>query len=171
MRITSARPPTASMIWFAFIMEPSLDFSKHYVKKYLDHGLEFSCSNSCMDKRAKKYANRRARLLKLIDEKAAGNKAEFGRLYGLTRSQIAQYTSATYNEGRSLGEGVVEKLEDRIGLPAGWFDMPADGSGEWPFRRLDEAKVRNLDPDQVTQLETAIILAAAQLGLDVKKDA
>jgi hypothetical protein len=149
-------------------MPPSLDISIPTVKTFLDHCLDDSCSNSGMSKRLQKYANRRARLLRLIEEKTAGNKAEFARLYGYTRAQIGQYTSETYNEGFSMGEGVLEKLEDRIGLPPGWFDWPADGSMEWPFKLLDEKKVRELPEDMLIRAETAFLVVASQIGLDVK---
>jgi len=45
--------------------------------------------------------------------------------------------------------------------------MPA----AWPYTELDEEKFRALDAKQAARLEGAILLAAAQLGLDVKKDA
>lgn len=148
----------------------SIEFSKHEVKNNLDHCLDDSCSNSAMNKRTDKYANRRARLLRLIDEKAGGNKAEFARMYGYTRGQIGQYTSNTYNDGFSMGEGVLEKLEARVGLPRGWFDRPLDGSMEWPFRQISEQKVRALGGDHLVALETAILIAAAQAGIDVRQD-
>lgn len=39
----------------------------------------------------------------------------------------------------------------------------------WPFESLDESKLRNLELSDASKLEGAIIYAAAQLGLDVKK--
>lgn len=122
-----------------------------------------------MDKHAPKYANRRARLRRLIDQKADGVPAAFARMYGYDRSQIGQYLSETYKKGRSIGEGVVEKLEAKLDLPCGWFDLPDDGSAAWPFSLLDEEKVRRLTDDERTRLETAVLLSAAQLGLDVKR--
>ena len=80
-----------------------------------------------MDKRAQKYVNRRKRLRLLIQEKARGNQAEFARMYGYDRSQIGQYLSETYQDGRTLGEGAIEKLEDRTGVSIGWFDQTEDG--------------------------------------------
>lgn len=41
----------------------------------------------------------------------------------------------------------------------------------WPYSELDERKFRTLDTRQAARLEGAILLAAAQLGLDVKRDA
>lgn len=44
-------------------------------------------------------------------------------------------------------------------------------AGRWPYPGIDEDKLRGLDTGQAARLEGAILLAAAQLGLDVKKDA
>lgn len=162
-------PATHDVDNFLYLHAQSLDFSIHLVKKYLDHRLAISCFNPPMDKRAKKYENRRARLMQLIDERAKGSKAGFARMYGFERAQIGQYTSSTYNNGYTPGEGVIEKLEDRLGLPQGWFDQPADGSADWPFPEVDEEKVRALDEKRRTQLETLLLDGAARLGLDIKK--
>lgn len=150
-------------------MTESLDISIQSVKNYLDHSLETSCSNRVMDARAKKYANRRARLKQLIQEKAE-SPAAFARQYGYTRSQIGQYISATYNDGRNPGEGAIEKLEDRVGLPPGYFDISIDGPTAWPFGGIDEIKVRQLSESNLLKLEAAILIAAAQVGMDIKKD-
>lgn len=122
-----------------------------------------------MNKREKKYANRRARLLRLIDEQANGNKAEFGRRYGYTRAQIGQYVSETYNEGRTPGEGVIEKLEDKIGLPPGWFDQTDEASLAWPFASISEDKIKSLPEAEREKLEEAFLMSAQLVGLDIKK--
>lgn len=41
----------------------------------------------------------------------------------------------------------------------------------WPYPSIDEDKLRSLDEKRAARLEGAILLAAAQLGLDVKKNA
>ena len=43
-------------------------------------------------------------------------------------------------------------------------------SQSWPFDMVDERKVRDLDAKPRAQLEAAILIAAAQVGLDVKKE-
>lgn len=124
-----------------------------------------------MERRAKKHANRRARLRQLIiDRVGSDNMAEFARRYGYSRAQITQYASPTYNGGYSMGEGVVEKLEEVCGLPDGWFDWPADGSMDWPFKDIDEGKVRKLSPEALARFETAAIVAAQHVDVDIKKD-
>ncbi|WP_148102590.1 hypothetical protein [Alcaligenes faecalis] len=50
-----------------------------------------------------------------------------------------------------------------------WTGDSEDGN-TWPFNLLDERKIQALDKDARTQLEKSVLNAAAQLGLDVKKD-
>ena len=148
----------------------SLDISIHQVKNYLDHGLEFSCFNLRMDRRLKKHANRRARLHQLIQERADGNQAKFGSLYGYARARIGQFLSPSYNGGLSMGEGVVDKLEAACDLPDGWFDWPADGTKDWPFKAVDEEKVRKLSTEALDQLESTMLDWASSTGLEIKKN-
>ena len=68
------------------------------------------------------YAIRRANLQALIDEYAAGNAAEFARLVERERSQIGQYLSSTYNQGRSIGERVARSIEKKLAIPSGYLD-------------------------------------------------
>ncbi len=101
-----------------------------------------------------KYQNRRRRLQQLIQEKAEGNAAAFGRLYGYDRAQVSQFLSPNYNKGRSIGENAVAELERRVGLPEGWLDQQEQpqGAAFWPFSTpvehyfaLDDEKKRRLD--------------------------
>lgn len=87
-----------------------------------------------------RYAHRRHRLQQLITELAGGKPARFAELYGYSRAQIAQYLDPKYNNGRSMGEAVVEKIEIAVKRP-GWFSTPLSqplpkyaliGSGETP---------------------------------------
>src|SRR5690606_33075987 len=68
------------------------------------------------------YETRRNNLRLLIDQKAGGNMAEFGRAVGRERAQIKQYLSPDYNEGRSIGERVARDIEQKIGVPRGALD-------------------------------------------------
>lgn len=62
------------------------------------------------------YETRRNNLRLLIDKKAGGNMAEFGRLVGRERAQIKQYLSPDYNEGRSIGERVARDIEEKASV-------------------------------------------------------
>lgn len=70
------------------------------------------------------YEIRRQNLQALTNEKAQGNMAAMGRLIERTRSQVAQYLSPTYNDGRSIGEKVARHIERKLGLPPLWMDGP-----------------------------------------------
>ncbi len=48
---------------------------------------------------------------------------------------------------------------------------PSVSAEPWPFAEIDEKKLRSVRGPDAHKLEGAILLAAAQLGLDVKKDA
>jgi len=69
------------------------------------------------------HTRRRARLALVIEETAKGNIAEFARAHGYSRSQISQFLSETYNDGRSIGERAARKIEEKVGAPSGWLDL------------------------------------------------
>jgi hypothetical protein len=78
---------------------------------------------------------------------------------------------------RNLGNQAARRLEKGMNQPIGWMDTAhgAAASGAsamakpWPFRQIDESKVRSLNPQQLSAFEMAALIAAAQGGLDLKK--
>ena len=48
-----------------------------------------------------------------------------------------------------------------------WFDVPSSSRPPWPFPQLQEDAIAAMDPLQIARLEGALILTAAQLGLDL----
>jgi len=70
------------------------------------------------------FSTRRARLKMIIDKLANGNISVFAGRYDYSRSQISQYLSERYNEGRSIGERAARALETSVGASAGWMDQP-----------------------------------------------
>lgn len=87
------------------------------------------------------YETRRNNLRTLIDEKANGNMAEFGRMVGKDRSQIKQYLSAEYNQGRSIGERVARDLEEMAEVPAGSLDIEPSGAFRAPAIAAEDQSV------------------------------
>lgn len=81
------------------------------------------------------YETRRNNLRLLIDKKASGNMAEFGRLVGRERAQIKQYLSPDYNEGRSIGERVARDIEEKAGVDR----LSLDAEGPTAFQSLQAA--------------------------------
>lgn len=73
---------------------------------------------------------RRDGLQYLVDTRTAGNKAEFGRKYGIDPT----YLSQILNGHRSMGEKSARKLEGQIGLESGYFDNPLNAG-----RTLEQA--------------------------------
>lgn len=106
-----------------------------------------------MDKRALKYENRRQRLRSLIEKVAHGNQAEFGRKHGYSRSQIGQFLSDKYNDGRSIGGNVADALEEKCELPIGWFDWIDKTPTSWPFSSVDPKQYWNLRDPQRKAIE------------------
>jgi SOS-response transcriptional repressor LexA len=70
------------------------------------------------------FATRRARLTLLVQNKANGNLSEFATKFGYSRSQISQFLSESYNDGRSIGERAARTLEERVGVAPRWLDQP-----------------------------------------------
>lgn len=108
------------------------------------------------------------------------NDTQMANAAGVSRSAVAQWAGKGSKIIRTIGDvEVALNLERATGYSALWI---AKGTGPkmakeriasefWPFTSIDDRKVRALDPARERmQLEAAILLAAAQLGLDVKKD-
>ena len=70
------------------------------------------------------FTIRRAWLRSLIDLSYGGSVSDFATKLGYSRSQVSQYLSSTYNDGRSIGERVARSIEQKAGMPAGWLDRP-----------------------------------------------
>lgn len=62
-------------------------------------------------------------------------------------------------------------LEPLPGMPSSSVLHPISAGrvDDWPFSQVDEAKARALSDTDRARLEAAILIAAAQVGLDVKK--
>lgn len=73
---------------------------------------------------------RRDSLQRLVDARAAGNKAEFGRKYGIDPTYISQLLTGH----RAMGEKAARKLEGLIGLESGYLDNPLNAG-----RTLEQA--------------------------------
>lgn len=113
-----------------------------------------------------------------LQKKTGWNDTQMARAAGVSRSAVAQWAG----KGSKIIHAITDvevalNLERETGYSALWI---AKGLGPkmaqervsaefWPFHTIDEAKVRALDDTKRNQLEAAIIISAAQLGLDVKK--
>lgn len=99
---------------------------------------------------------------------------------GVSRSAVAQWRGQGSKIIHSIGNmQAAENLERATGCAALWIakgegpkHVSGVGStgGKWPFRSIDESKVRGMDDMSLAQLEAAALIAAAQVGLDIKRD-
>jgi transcriptional regulator with XRE-family HTH domain len=76
---------------------------------------------------------RKARLRKLIDEKFA-SQAEMARASGMP----SQWVSDALHGRCSFGEKAARKIEENLGLPAGWLDK---ATGRAPAQEMLEVVV------------------------------
>lgn len=106
------------------------------------------------------------------------NDTQTAKAAGVSRSAVAQWAGKGSKIIHAISDvEVALNLERETGLSALWIakgngpKMAADrlSADFWPFSAIDEKKVRELDPPVKDRFEGAILLAAAQLGLDVKK--
>jgi transcriptional regulator with XRE-family HTH domain len=68
----------------------------------------------------------------------------------------------------NLADTLCCSLDELLGRTK-YIGVGQSPAGRWPYKEIDEVKFRDLESDLAARLEGAIILAAAQLGLDVKK--
>jgi len=106
------------------------------------------------------------------DDKAMGDVA------GVSRSAVAQWRGQGSKIIHTIGDiEAAVNLERATGYSALWI---ARGKGEklvskapfsrqWPFPQIDESKVYAMKGDDAVALERAFIVAASNVGLDIKK--
>lgn len=123
---------------------------------------------------------RRENLLRLLKE--AGTQESLAERCEVSHIYLNQIKNMrpdpTTGKVRNVGNQLARKLEKGMGKPQGWMD--ADHSEklsaakshatDWPFDNLSFEKIIALTHDERIQLETAVLLSAAQLGLDVNVD-
>ena len=111
--------------------------------------------------------------------------AEFGGVGKLAellerdQSQVSQWMHGAKNSGTGKPRGMrpdsCRYIERKCNKPAGWMDTNHMDGGKripddfkiWPFQDLSYEKVLKLSERQRIQLETTVLLAAKDLGLDV----
>lgn len=69
------------------------------------------------------FENRRKWLAFWIATKANGSRSNFERMFGYSKSQITQFLSVTYNDGRSIGDNAARKIEQAIGVADRMMDL------------------------------------------------
>lgn len=102
--------------------------------------------------------------------------SQTARAAGVSRSAASQWLGKGSKIIHSIGDlEAALNLEQASGYCALWIakgkgpKRTEHRDGDWPFPHVSPQKVRAMGPTQLAQLETVILLGAAQLGLDVKK--
>jgi len=107
------------------------------------------------------------------DDKTMGDVAD------VSRSAVAQWRGQGSKIIQTIGDiEAAVNLERATGYSALWI---ARGKGQkivekigtprqWPFPRIDEAKIYAMEGDDAVALERAFMVAAGNVGLDIKKD-
>lgn len=119
------------------------------------------------------------RLKEVMAAKGWDNPQQVAEVAGVTRSAAAQWLGQGSKIIHSIGDmQAAENLEQATGFKALWIakgtgpkhaDLKNNNKTDWPLSSIDESKVRELDERARAQLEAAILIAAGQVGLDVKK--
>ncbi|WP_155630503.1 hypothetical protein [Burkholderia territorii] len=107
----------------------NLEVSQRYVKKHLDHVLEISCCNPGMDI----YENRRQWLAYWIKHDFGDDRAKAGLSTGYSRSQLSQFLSRTYQDGKSIQERAARTIENRFGKAERIMETPAPTADHPPL--------------------------------------
>lgn len=108
---------------------------------------------------------RRANFLLLLEE--AGSAIELHRATGVPQPFISQIKNRVKLESggeRKIGDDTAHKLERGMGKPTGWMDLDQN---LWPFTTISLAKIQALSDKSLAHLEAAIVISAAQLGIDI----
>lgn len=118
------------------------------------------------------------RLDSLFKEHARVNQTEFGARYGIgTQGMVWQYLSGR----RPLNIKAAEAFSRGLNIPVDEFSPTiaeqirsaasrVENPLPWPLISIDQRKVSRLDRQQLAKLEEAMHEAAAQLGIDIKKE-
>lgn len=119
------------------------------------------------------------RLKEVMAVKGWDNPQQIATVAGVSRSAAAQWLGQGSKIIHTIGNmQAAENLERATGFKALWIakgdgpkhvnakDLPKD---DWPLPLIDEEKVRSLDSKDLVRLEAAILITAAQVGLDIKK--
>lgn len=72
------------------------------------------------------YQNRRAWLTHCVDVQATGRRNVMAAMLKVSPSAVSQYLSPTYMNGNGITDRLARRIETRLALPAGTFDLPFD---------------------------------------------
>lgn len=101
--------------------------------------------------------------------------AQLGERLGMTKGNVSAWENGRHEASLDQLVRIAEVTgyaEPLPGMPSSNVLHPVSAGRVhyWPFEGVDEDKVLDLSDSDRVRLETAILIAAAQVGLDVKRD-
>lgn len=88
--------------------------------------------------------NRKSRLQQLINLNFDGNASAFARSAGMSRAAISQLLSES---GRAFGENSARKIERKMLLPVGYFDIQDDNDATIDVNSIERLSFDSLEND------------------------
>lgn len=120
------------------------------------------------------------RLKEVMASRGWSTDQQVADIAGVSRSAVAQWLGKGSKMIHTIGNmEAAENLERETGYAALWIakgvgpkrsSMGKPPEPEWPLRSVNQDKLRSLSSTHLAQIEGAILLTAAQLGVDIKKD-
>ena len=96
---------------------------------------------------------------------------QLGEALGVTKGNISAWENGHHDASLEQLNKIAEITRYPEALNA--FVTPLssvqDNWNRWPFEKVDQEKIKNLSKDQIIILETALVMAAAQFDIDIKK--
>lgn len=96
---------------------------------------------------------------------------QLGEALGVTKGNISAWENGHHDASLEQLNKVAEitKYPEALSAFVPSITSNQDNWKQWPFERIDQKKIRNLSKEQIIILETALIMAATQFEIDIKK--
>ena len=93
---------------------------------------------------------------------------QLGDRLGFTKGNVSSWENGRHEPSYGTLIKIIEVTGFGETLPG--LDAPITIKTKWPFRKISEEKIEALDPLDLAEIEGVVVTAAAQLGLDIKKN-
>lgn len=97
---------------------------------------------------------------------------QLGELLGVSKGNVSAWENGHHEASVDQINKIAEITNYSEGLSPSITGAGRQDGGVWvgwPFQEIDQNKIRSLNRDFVISLQAAILIAAGQVGLDVKK--
>ncbi|WP_167671035.1 helix-turn-helix transcriptional regulator [Allopusillimonas ginsengisoli] len=98
---------------------------------------------------------------------------QLGELLGVSKGNVSAWENGHHEASVDQINKIAEITNFSEGLSLSIATAGRQDGGVWvgwPFEEIDQNKIRSLSRDSVITLQAAILIAAGQVGLDVKKN-